>query len=241
MEQFIPLEEIMEIDEFNKANLQPCEIKRLSSKNLIRIHHHHKKHESFWEFVKTTFQMKNVKPHFLLAVYLWTVNQILYYSVITNLDRIENYVSYSFQVYFLTQIFSNFFLGYIFEFFKHKNIIYFSAVASLVNLAFGVFYYQNFYVIIFCFFVFTFLSGMINQSIYIFVPELFEAKIRSTCVSYSKFPAKIFLMITPFIWGTNMAHLIIGLSVSIFFIPLLIYFLHFEEKSDNLIDLNKNN
>ena len=237
LESFIPVEEIFEsekaINNPNNNNTQQKEIERTSSKRLMRFHHHHKKQESFLEFFKTTFKVKNVKSHFMLSVYLWTVNQILYYSVITNLDRIENHISYSFEVYFLTQIFSNLFLGYIFQFFKPKSIIYFSSIFNLVNLCFGILYYRNFYVLICVFFVFTFLSSLTNQSIYIFVPELFEAKIRSTCVSYSKFPAKLFLMITPFIWGTNMAYLVVGVSVAIFFIPLLVYFLHYEEKNSN--------
>lgn len=183
--------------------------------------------------------MKNVKSHFILAIYLWTVNQILYYSVITNLDRIENYISYSFEVYFSTQIVSNLLLGYIFQYFKPKSIIYFSAFANLINLGFGVLFNENFYVVIITFFIFSFLSSKINQSIYLFIPEIFEAKIRSTCVSYSKFPAKFFLILTPFIWGTNMACLIIGITVSIFFIPLLVYSLHFEE-NDFVFDLKQN-
>lgn len=222
LETFIPIACVDELNTYNSKNG--------ILKNKIPIHlHHHKKHESFIDFLKNIFETKHIVKHFILSIYLWIVNQILYYSVITNLDRIDNYISHSFEVYFTTQIISNISLGYFFHHIKPKNIIYFSSISNLLNLLIGVAYSDDSFVLMIVFFIFTFLSGMLNQSIYVFVPELFHAKIRSTCVSYSKFPGKIFLIITPFIWGTNMYYLVSGLITFTLLVPFLVYFLFSEE------------
>ncbi len=239
LEEFIPLDEIREFEELNIGNLKKSDIACSSSRKIVRVHHHHKNEEGFFQFFKSVFRTKKVRAHFILSIFLWSVNHILYYSVITNLDRIENYINYSFEVYFFTQMFSNLFLAFVVKLVIPKNIIYTAAICNLINIFFGFMYSENTLVLVFIFFVFTFLSGMINQSIYLFIPELFEAKIRSTCVSYTKFPAKIILMITPFIWGTNMAYLVIGFFIFIFLVPFLMFFLHSEEKI--IEEENKNN
>ena len=67
------------------------------------------------------------------------------------------------------------------------------------------------------------LFNLTIQSSYIFIPQLFEANIRATAVSFTKFPAKFLLILTPFVWGTIVVLPIVTLIVMNFFIPVFLY------------------
>jgi hypothetical protein len=174
-------------------------------------------------------QNPTLKKNIILSLYLWVCNQLLYYTCITNLDKIDTYVSFSFEIFFYTQILSTIILIFIYEYITPIKVIYLSSILNSLNLLM-LFLLNNSgigRIIIFGFY--SILFNLTIQSIYIFIPQLFQANIRASAVSYTKFPAKLLLIITPFIWGTNIILPIVTLIMFNMSIPLMLYYLYEED------------
>ncbi len=185
--------------------------------------------ENIKTFIKIILNNPSLKKNIILSLYLWICNQILYYTCITNLDKIDNYVSYSFEIFFYTQILSTIILVFVYEYITPIKLIYFSSILNTLNLLMLIFFKNSQLGRIIIFEFYTILFNLTNQSIYIFIPQLFQANIRASAVTYTKFPAKLLLIITPFIWGTNITLPIFTLIILNTGIPIMLYYLYEEE------------
>lgn len=211
-EEHIKLEENME------------EIQVIAKSSDKNIHLHHDNNIS----ILTQFDKKFYK-HFFLGVYLWIVNQILFYSTLTNLVVFEEKIENSTLLYFSSFIIANICVAIFSNVFGIKKLIIYSChIMSIILLILFLITdcKKNFvtYLLPSLFFIFNFISTAVGETIYLFIPELFDSKIRSSANCYSKIPAKFILVLAPFILGSSIYRIYICFLVLTATAPVAMYF-----------------
>jgi len=167
------------------------------------------------------------RTNFLVAMWLWTMNQLMYYNTLLNLEKFKDDFENAPRIFFISYIISNLVAGVFANNFNRKTLIIVGSVCTWVSILF-IYYIKYFSInnavlkyfsfaffnIVFCF------TGSIS---YIYIPELFPSNIKNTCVSYAKIPARLLLIITPFLFDSvNVMYFVY--FVMNFVIPALLYF-----------------
>jgi hypothetical protein len=184
--------------------------------------------KNFFKFLFEHLHDYNFIKHFMLSIYLWILNQVTFYLTLTNLDKFNMYFDNAYQVFFIAHITSNVLVGSFTHLIGLYNTIkYVTMVTSCFLLimilvivdVISLHVYLKYSV----FFMFSLLSSFVGESIYLYVPQLFPSKLRSTSSSYTKIPAKIFLALCPLILGNNILVLCFTFAVLAGFSPFVVF------------------
>jgi MFS family permease len=223
LERFVtPCQEHFEEHIHLEENMEEVKVVAKGSDTNIHMYHDDKV-GTFGQFDRKFYK------HFFLAVYLWIVNQILFYSTLTNLVVFEEKIENSTLLYFISFILANVCVAIFSNVFGVKKLIIYSCYFMSVILVFLFLITDsgnNFvtYLLPFLFFVFNFISTAVGETIYLFIPELFDPKIRSSANCYSKIPAKFFLVLAPFILGNSIYRIYTAFLVLTATAPIAMYF-----------------
>ena len=172
------------------------------------------------------FRLKN----FLIAVYLWIFNQVIFYLLLLNLDMLENHIPYSIEIFFICNILSNLFSQELSKMFGRKHILQVSSCFSGI-FSFTIYYNFNGELAIWnsCIFFFFIITNFICGScVYKYVELLFDSK--SPYVFYSKLPSKLFLIFIPFLKVENDPFFLV-ISLFTILVPILLIYCKEIEKS----------
>ncbi len=166
-----------------------------------------KPENKFFSFISDHLRDRWYLKHFFLSVFLWIVNQIIFYGCITNLDQFGIVIEGAYKLFFIANIISNILVGMFSSRIGLYNVVkYF----SWINTVFIIILYLNPFNLLtmqIIFFLFGIIGNFIGETIYLHIPQLFPANIRSTSVSYSKIPSKLLLMISPFVFRADLSYL----------------------------------
>ena len=139
-----------------------------------------------------------------LSLYLWIVIQLIYYCTLTNLDKFQESINNSFLLFFTSYTLSNLFIAFFGEKIGIKESIIIFSFLTEISLIFLIIYGKDKNLSQIFFFLFNFVENVFLENVYLFLPDLFEANVRSTSLSWTKIPAKFLLIIAPFFIGNNM-------------------------------------
>jgi MFS family permease len=184
--------------------------------------------ETFFSFIYEHINDKVFRKRFIMAIYLWIVNQVLFYGTITNLNKFNMYIEHAYQTFFVTFIIGNILVGVFSNKLGLYNIVKYFSMLSIIPLIVLILYFMEYltldYSFVFVLFItFEFFSIFLIQSIYNYIPSLFEPRIRSISSAYTKIPAKILLIIMPFILGNHIVVLTMAFAVLISAAPIISY------------------
>jgi len=163
--------------------------------------------------------------NFFIAVWLWTMNHTIYYQTLLNLQKFKEYYNEAPTIFFTSCIVSSFVSGVFANYFGRKVIINIGAMFTSISLIF-LYYYENdkenYYSYV-AFISFNFFFSFTGNFIEMFIPEMFPPNIKNTCVSYAKLPARILLIVLPFIF-VEIRSLYLFYFVMNLLIPLILMF-----------------
>jgi hypothetical protein len=181
------------------------------------------------EVKKDNQNNKNVgvsySKNFYIAIYLWLFNQVTYYSVVINLDGLQNLFPYVIEIFFISNLVSDYISQRIFDEYGGKITLQYFALTSGF---FSFLLYYNFEsenaligTSTFLFFIFTLiLSG---SFVYIYVGKLFEGPNKHNLNKDSKLPARLICFFIPFIISAN-RHFFLIISIVTFIVPVIIFY-----------------
>jgi hypothetical protein len=165
-----------------------------------------KQEKKFFSFISDHLRDRWFLKHFFLSIFLWIVNQIVFYGCITNLDQFGLIIENAYKLFFTANIISNLLVGAFSSRIGLYNIVKY---ISWVNTILLIILYLNpfdMFTMQIIFFLFALVGNFIGETIYLHIPELFPANIRSTSVAYSKIPSKVLLIISPFIFRAGLQY-----------------------------------
>lgn len=185
-------------------------------------------------FLKGSFKNSTFKNHIIVGIYLWIVNQLLFYNAVTNLEKMETQIRYATTLFFIAHIIANLCTGIFSNYLGiDKTIIYFSYLTVILLVILIFFPKLHDYIGMLVFFLFNLFSRCLGQTVYLFIPTLFESQVRATAGSYTKIPAKIILVISPF-FILNVTYLYTFFALLVGFVPLILFFFYKPEESFQL-------
>jgi MFS family permease len=217
-----------ELDNYKQAEFHLEPLHKCDDEENLNEHTFEEEKEHFFSYLSNNLKLPKFRRHFLLGIFLWIVNQVIFYCTLTNLSVLENSISNVSVLFFVSHILANLFVGIFSTFFGLKSSIYiFSWVTTAFLIGLIITYYNppETIVLMILFFCFNFFGTFVGDAIYMFIPQLFEPNIRSTACSYAKVPAKILLVIAPFFLGQSpiiLYYVFLILSVSA---PIVMFFL----------------
>jgi hypothetical protein len=159
-----------------------------------------KQKKNFFSFISDYWKDRFYLRKFFLSIFLWIVNQIIFYCCITNLDLFGIVINGAYKLFFIANIISNILVGIFSSRIGLNNVVkYISWVTTLLLI---LLYLNPFNMLTMqiIFFMFGLVGNFVGETIYLHIPELFPANIRSTSVAYSKIPSKVLLIVSPFIF-----------------------------------------
>jgi hypothetical protein len=225
-------DDYMFLCKFNGENAEDRLEEFESDMRKLELLNHEEKHSTvktgFLKFVLLHLNDRHFLKHFLLSIYLWILNQVTFYLTLTNLDKFNAYFTNAYQVFFIAHISSNILVGSfthligLYATVKYVTLITSSFLVIMILVILDVIT-LNLYVNYFVFYMFSLMSSFVGESIYLYIPQLFPSKIRSTSASYTKIPAKIFLAICPLILGGDIIVLCLTFAGLSGLAPLVIY------------------
>ena len=189
--------------------------------SIISSSEEEKKH--YFDYLFQHLNDKVFIKHLILSIFLWIVNQLTFYCTLTNLDRFEEIIDNSFSLFFISNILANVIVIILSNVIEVKNSILFFSIITCINIVILLIISNDSLMLPTCFFLYNLFATIVIESIYLFIPELFQANIRSTAVSYSKIPAKLMLVIAPFIFGQSIQILYLFFLFLMASVPLLFY------------------
>jgi hypothetical protein len=161
--------------------------------------------EGIFHNITLLFMENENRKNFLICTYLWFMNQIIFYMVVLNLDKIHSKIPYSIYIFYIADIFSNVSTAVISHQFGRKfSMTTGSILTSICSLLIYYIYDKDAGIIgTTFFFLFAYFACLCGNTVYLYVQELFDAKVVATGSTYSKMPAKFILMIVPLIVRCN--------------------------------------
>jgi hypothetical protein len=186
------------------------------------------KKASAFSFITEHLKDKTYLKHFGFALYLWLVNQIMFYSILINLDVFGKHIEGAYRSFFICFIFSNILVGLISGKLGFRNILLYVPLLIPVTLIFLILNFTNIIELsasteYFIFVTFEFITIFLIESIYIYIPQLFPANIRSISVAYTKIPAKLILILSPFLIGSNVVVMCYVFAILTLILPVLTF------------------
>ena len=182
----------------------------------------------FFKNIRTLF-LGNAKNrfNFTISVYLWFFNQIIFYSLLLNLDIINKKIPFSTEIFFCVNIIANASSGFISNSYGRKPTMQLSAIISCIFsfIIYFIFEIDNFiYLKSVVFFLFTLFNFICASAVYFYVQELFESNVLTTAVAYSKIPSKMVLILFPFVLNANQNIFFLIISGITLVVPIMLIF-----------------
>ena len=171
--------------------------------------------------------------NFYIAIYLWLFNQVSYYSIVINLDGLQNLFPYVIEIFFFSNLICDYISKRLFDEFGGKIVLQYTALTSGF---FSLLLYINYECEIaligtstFLFFLFTLiLSG---SFIYSYADQLFVGTNKYDLIKKAKLPARLLCFFIPFLLSANRNFFLI-ISIVEFIVPIIIFYS--SEKRRNL-------
>lgn len=186
------------------------------------------KNEENENLLTKIFLNDKTKKCFLLSIYFWSVDQLLFYETLINLDKFEESIKHASNIFFLSHMIANIIIPILINYLGLRSCLSKLSYLSLMSLILLVIIKQSFDSYLTTsslFFIFNIVATGIGESIYILIPTLFESNIRSTACSYSKIPSKLILIVAPFFIFESTLSIYFIFIILIALIPVLLMLL----------------
>jgi len=142
---------------------------------------------------------KNMLKHFLIVTLAFVTVHLIFFGVLLNIEKFDNNVILISIILYSSEIIGELSSGYLAQ--KYGRIKVLTISFYLCGISFFIFEFltQIFYLkLIFCFLGNLGISSCFNVII-IYISEIFDVKIKSVACSYSRIPAKLSVMISPYL------------------------------------------
>jgi MFS family permease len=166
------------------------------TEQLVPSEENHPKEFSLFQYLK---ENPIAKQEFIALSYTYSVTLLTFYGVLLNIEQFDDNVFLFSTVLYISEMIAEFVSGILAQKYG-RNII--SKLGFYVSaISFGLFHFLRgifFFKVFFCFCGNFGISSCFNVMI-MYIPEVYEVKVRATAASYTKIPAMFITTFSPFI------------------------------------------